>query len=159
IADDGTNDQVLINFYPKNKLNQGSPSWQIKQGKGLTIGQGAAGSPIGISIAETTGVVTVPGLKVGGTVDFGIRTAQLLDMYGPGYGIGVQSYTHYFRSDKNFAWFKGGGHSHTTFDPGTNGTVAMVLSDGKLGLGLGTQGEPAEMLHVQGNARITGTIN
>ena len=66
---------------------------------------------------------------------FGLGARQALNLYSTNYGIGVQSSTQYFRSDSNFAWFIDGTHSNTELDPGTGGTAAMVLHDGKLGIG------------------------
>jgi hypothetical protein len=69
------------------------------------------------------------------SLGFGSSTRQMLNLYGTNYGIGVQGYTQYYRSSSNFAWYTGGTHSDTSLDPGTGGTAAMVLQDGKLGIG------------------------
>jgi hypothetical protein len=58
---------------------------------------------------------------------FGNQTRQMLNLYGTGYGIGVQNYVTYFRSGQIFAWFVGGVHSDTSLDPGTGGTMLMEL--------------------------------
>jgi hypothetical protein len=56
----------------------------------------------------------------------GQQTRQMLNLWGTGYGIGVQTATEYFRSDHAFAWYIGGSHSDTTYDGG-GGTVMMQL--------------------------------
>ncbi|WP_260441919.1 hypothetical protein [Microcystis aeruginosa] len=80
-----------------------------------------------------------------GSLSFGSRTGQLINLWDIKYGIGIQQATQYFRTDGNFAWYKGGSHSsNTAFDPGTNpgsnpptqGTTLMVLdADGNLRIG------------------------
>src|SRR5204863_8883137 len=67
--------------------------------------------------------------EVTGKVDFGSQTRQMLNLWGSPtqYGIGVQSFTEYFRSDSDFAWFIHGAHSDAADDPGTGGTRQMQL--------------------------------
>ena len=43
-----------------------------------------------------------------GVLGFGSKTRQMINLWNANYGIGVQTWTHYFRTDKNFAWYKGG---------------------------------------------------
>jgi hypothetical protein len=62
---------------------------------------------------------------------FGNQTRQMLNLYGIGYGIGVQDYTEYFRTDGDFAWYLGGSHSNNQYDPG-GGSILMVLNNGGL---------------------------
>ncbi|HWK88591.1 MAG TPA: tail fiber domain-containing protein, partial [Longimicrobium sp.] len=64
-------------------------------------------------------------------------------------GIGVQSSTHYFRSDAHFAWFRGGAHHNDALNPGAGGAALMVLNNGSLGIGTAA---PAARLHVAGGA-------
>ena len=63
----------------------------------------------------------------GGSLGFGVTTRQMLNLYSTSYGIGVQSSTMYCRSGSRFSWHRGGSHSNTENDPGTNGVVAMTL--------------------------------
>jgi len=63
---------------------------------------------------------------------FGSTTRQMLNLYGDGYGIGVQSSTLYQRSNYRFSWFLGGVHSNTQNDPGAGGLVLMTLTSGGL---------------------------
>src|SRR5690348_7505965 len=64
-------------------------------------------------------------------INFGNRLAELLTLWSPTYGIGIQSSTFYQRSDKNFAWYKGGSYSDRPLDPG-GGQKMMSLTDGNL---------------------------
>jgi hypothetical protein len=82
------------------------------------------------------GNVTVAGnlteqkdVTVAGGVNFGASMRQMVTLWNPGSGIGVQSNTVYFRSSSNFAWFMGGAHSNGQIDPGSGGTTMMSLKD------------------------------
>jgi len=78
---------------------------------------------------------TINGLNNTGNLSFGATTRQMLNLWGTQYGIGVQSYDAYFRTDSGagFAWFAGGEHSNLHYNPGTLGTTLMTLdSDGGL---------------------------
>lgn len=63
---------------------------------------------------------------------FGNTTRQMLNLWGDGYGIGVQAATLYFRSDENFSWYMGGVHSNSNGSPGTDGTQLMRLNSSGL---------------------------
>lgn len=91
------------------------------------------GDPLAPISVNNDGNVTVANPY---TLNFGSSTRQMVNLYGTMYGIGVQGYTQYFRSDRDFAWYMDGVHSDTRSDPGTGGTVAMLLNDsGNLGIG------------------------
>lgn len=62
---------------------------------------------------------------------------QKINLWQTNYGIGVQNLTQYFRSDVNFAWYRGGTHHQSEFNPG-GGTLDMVLKQGDLALGRST---------------------
>jgi hypothetical protein len=72
-----------------------------------------------------------------GSLSFGAVTRQMLNLWGPGtYGIGVQNYVLYFRTDSaapfnGFAWYKGGVHANNPYDPG-GGTMLMMLDQAGL---------------------------
>ncbi|MEI8291949.1 MAG: tail fiber domain-containing protein, partial [Verrucomicrobiota bacterium] len=51
---------------------------------------------------------------------------QILNLYGSGYGIGVQRLTTYFRSGGGYAWFNGGAHNDNQNNSG-GGTTLMTL--------------------------------
>ena len=63
---------------------------------------------------------------------FGSFKRQMFNAYGAIYGLGVQDYTMYFRTDPfgAFSWFRGGVHADTQFAPGSGGTEVMRLDSG-----------------------------
>jgi hypothetical protein len=65
---------------------------------------------------------------------FGSSSRQMINLWGSGYGIGVQSFTHYFRTDASgsFSWYRGGNHSDSANTPGTGGTEMMRLNSSGL---------------------------
>ena len=62
---------------------------------------------------------------------------QKLHLYSTGetFGIGVQSWTQYFRSEGNFAWYKGGKHHLGICNPGEGGQTLMVIQNTNVGIG------------------------
>ncbi|WP_222931259.1 hypothetical protein, partial [Xanthovirga aplysinae] len=71
-----------------------------------------------------------------GALSFGSSKRQMINLWNTNYGIGIQSSTQYYRTAAHFAWFRGGSHSDSGFDPGSGGSVMMVLNDsGNLGIG------------------------
>ncbi|MFO1306010.1 MAG: tail fiber domain-containing protein [Burkholderiales bacterium] len=69
-----------------------------------------------------------------GEVDFGSQERQMLNLWGPAnYGIGVQAFTLYSRTDGAFAWFLDGVHSNSANDPGAGGSVLATLQAGASG--------------------------
>jgi len=88
-------------------------------------------------------------------LNFSGGSRQMINMgTGDSNGIGVQTSATYFRTDGNYAWFKGGSHSDTTYDSGGGGTTQMVLTgDGHLGIGTSN---PTERLDVNGGLRVVG---
>ncbi len=64
-----------------------------------------------------------------GNLSFGSIARQMLNLWNTAYAIGVQSYDLYLRTDTGagFAWFEGGTHSNTHYDPGTGGRTLMTL--------------------------------
>ncbi|MDJ0628981.1 MAG: hypothetical protein QNJ44_12035 [Rhodobacter sp.] len=65
-----------------------------------------------------------------GALEFGQEFRQVLnfDVAGQSSGIGVQDDTLYFRSDKNFAWYRGGGPDDGELSPG-GGARAMSVDN------------------------------
>ena len=68
--------------------------------------------------------VTIPT----GPLRFGAQTRQMINLWNTQYGIGVQAGTTYFRTDNQFAWFRGGGHNDTMSSPGAGGARLMALN-------------------------------
>jgi hypothetical protein len=85
-----------------------------------------------VVINGTTGITGNTSIGQAASLSFGAQTRQMLNLFGtPGqYGIGVQAFTQYYRTDVNggFAWFGGGSHSDAQFDPGTGGRLAASLT-------------------------------
>jgi hypothetical protein len=75
------------------------------------------------------------GGTMSGDLSFGVSMRQMLNLWNTVYGIGVQTNTQYFRSGGAFAWYSGGSHSNTQFDPGTSGTTLMKLTGTTLSVG------------------------
>jgi|GEM_PF-4007008 len=94
-------------------------------------------------------------LSVTETLNFGSSTRQMLNLYNMDYGIGIQNSTQYFRTNSNFAWYKGGSHNDTALNPG-GGTVQMVIKDNNVGIGTDS---PEAKLEVNGDVKITGRIS
>ena len=94
------------------------------------------------NVGITTVVIDSAGLtldrsdknKEGGRLVFGPYTGQVIALHYGDYGIGVQDYTQYFRTKKNFAWYKGGDHNDGELNHG-GGVVQMVIKDGNVGIG------------------------
>ena len=113
----------------------------------MIVGNKSGGSVRRVSIWDS---LEVNGdLNVNSSLKFSTTTRQKIDLYQASYGIGVQSNTQYFRTARNFAWFKAGSHHTTGFNPGSGGTVQMVISDRSVGIGTTT---PAARLQVRGGA-------
>jgi hypothetical protein len=105
----------------------------INSSQVATFANTISGNINGNAATVTNGVYTSGDQTIGGTktfsgsITFGSSTRQMITLWGSVYGIGVQSGTQYFRADDNFAWFRDGVHSDTTFDPGSGGVLAMKL--------------------------------
>jgi hypothetical protein len=78
---------------------------------------------------------TAGDVGIGRSVLFGFQARQMLNLYGAGFGIGVQTANLYYRSGAGFAWHVGGQHSDATYDPGAGGTTLMTLDDQGLKFG------------------------
>ena len=71
----------------------------------------------------------------GGNLLFGATTRQMINLYNASYGIGVQPFTVYFRSENTgndgaggWSWYKGGVHADVTNGPGVGGVELMRLA-------------------------------
>ncbi len=118
-----------------------------------------------LSVAGTgnfTGTLDVGGaldVGVGGALSFGSAKRQMINLYSTTYGIGVQTLTTYFRTNQNFAWYKGGTHSGdeltSSNDPLDGSVTQMVIKDGKVGIGTPTPGARLQVVG-GGVATLTG---
>lgn len=86
--------------------------------------------------ANTFNIRAAGGIHVNGdsAMFFGSSVRQMINLWSDRYGIGVQSSTHYFRTDSagSFSWFRGGTHSNNANSPGTGGVEMMRLNSGGL---------------------------
>jgi hypothetical protein len=98
-----------------------------------------------------------------GHLNFGSQVRQMINLWDVKYGIGVQDFTLYFRSDADFCWYRQGTHNNTRGNAG-GGVLAMKLDDtsrltitgdaivnGRAGIGTAT---PGFKLDVADRARI-----
>lgn len=111
----------------------------------MIVGNKSAGMGRRVSIwdrLEVNGSVVVNGA---GTLNFGATVRQMINLWKTSYGIGVQSNTQYFRSNRNFVWYKGGTHADGQLDAG-GGIVQMVINDRNVGIGTAA---PRKQLHIQ----------
>jgi hypothetical protein len=84
------------------------------------LGAGAAPSDNGITI-DTLGAV-----GVGKSINFGSTPRQMLNMFGIGFGVGVQTGNLYYRSGGGYAWHIGGVHNDANYNSGGGTTVATL---------------------------------
>src|SRR5262245_9812051 len=82
------------------------------------------------------GVGDLMSINPSGNVFFGNQTRQMLNLWGTGFGIGVQTANLYYRSGGGFAWHWGGVHNDNTYNSG-GGTTLMTLDH--LGLSFGAR--------------------
>ena len=129
LGDNGTfvwADDTLTTFF-----SSGPNQFLIRAANGVAINTNtpATGSALTVNGNTTvTGNTTVAGnTNTTGAIGFGNATRQMLNLYATAYGIGVQSYSFYLRSDSEFAWFRGGVHDNGTGNPGSGGTRQMRL--------------------------------
>ncbi|MGJ8589611.1 MAG: hypothetical protein ACSHXW_15790 [Yoonia sp.] len=81
-----------------------------------------------------------------GALNFGQEFREVLNfnVSGQSSSIGVQDETLYFRSDRNFAWYRGGGHSDVALSGG-GGARAMYLNN-------------TSQLNIDGGLRTPGNV-
>jgi hypothetical protein len=98
----------------------------LSGGAGDGIGVGAFGifdestGTYGFSITPTDDV------GIGKNINFGSTPRQMLNMFGTGFGIGVQTADMYFRTGAGFAWYVGGSPNIATYNSGGGTTVATL---------------------------------
>ncbi len=121
-------------FVGVNSLDQTQAgNYALIQGSGSDNGTTYLNSPTSVRlrtnnndqmIVNSNGTINV---KETANLNFGNQTRQMLTLWNPDYGIGVQNSTLYFRSGNNFAWYRGSSHNDNVFHPGNNGRTLMRL--------------------------------
>jgi hypothetical protein len=104
--------------------------WFRSTGPDQFLVRARGGVAINSSTPTAGAALTVNGnasLIGAGNLAFGATTRQMINLWTTIYGIGVQPYIHYARTDNSFAWYMGGTHSDATWDPGAGGTRQMTL--------------------------------
>jgi hypothetical protein len=78
--------------------------------------------------ANDTSLIRVHGdATIEGLLQMGAKTRQMVNLFGTGYGIGIQDFAFYERTGDEFFWYRGGNHSNSHGDPGLGGTQLMHL--------------------------------
>lgn len=106
-------------------IGDGSNPATIPQRLTVGYGTGTAAKDTNVFTVGADGNATLPS----GSLSFGSQQAQILNLSGTGYGIGVQTDTLYFRSDSDFAFYVGGKYSSTQDDPGSGGSISLLIDD------------------------------
>lgn len=129
------------------------------------VGAGTAGGNRKLQFWAEGGATFNGSLTISGNVSIGTSSAlsfgsavrQMINLWSTEYGIGVQNGTQYFRTGKNFAWYKGGAHNDGELNAGASGAVQMVINDGNVGIGITP---PTKRLHVEaGELRVRASHN
>ncbi|MFB2918632.1 hypothetical protein [Aerosakkonema funiforme] len=90
-----------------------------------------------------------------GALNFGSTKRQMINLWNTTHGIGIQTSTVYFRTDGNFAWYKGGGHNDQELNTGGGEFQMVINKDGNVGIGTVS---PSAKLDVNGQAKINGDL-
>ena len=130
-----------------------SGNWEWNEGiilkRGGNVGIGTSDPKAKLHVSGSGNVTG--NLEVGGSLSFGSRNGQLLNLWSTDLGIGVQYNTLYFRTSDHFAWYKGGKHDD---DPSKlNGATRLMVIKSNGNVGIGTS-DPTAKLHVSGAIRV-----
>ena len=107
--------------------DMGAVRSQLGLENSATITADDANTGDAIVLRDASGDFSCNNITSSGSVSFGSSVRQMINLWSTSYGIGVQSNTQYYRTAGGFAWFKGGSHSGTANNAGTNGALAMKL--------------------------------
>jgi hypothetical protein len=100
---------------------------------------------------------TTADINIPGNINFGAKERQMLNLWNANYGIGIQDFTLYFRTDSDFCWFLRGVHVSGRSDPG-GGVLAMKLDSGS-NLSVSGNFTAAGNGTIGGNLSVGGTEN
>jgi hypothetical protein len=81
----------------------------------------------GLHVTSATTTVGVPAIFQS-SISFGTQENQMINLFNTNYGIGVQDYGFYQRSDRDFVWYKGG--QQRSPQDGQGGGVMLMHLDG-----------------------------
>jgi len=115
-----------------------------------------------LSLDDSGNLNTTADINVPGHINFGASERQMLNLWNANYGIGIQDFTLYFRTDTDFCWFLRGVHANGRSDPG-GGVLSMKLDSGSNLSVIGNfsaagNGTIGGSLSVGGNADISGNL-
>jgi predicted subunit of tRNA(5-methylaminomethyl-2-thiouridylate) methyltransferase len=146
----GGNNNADIEFY--RGARESEQVSMIINGTNGNVGIGTDRPSAKLEVAGTTKLNGDVDIATSGSLFFGREVRQMINLWSNSYGIGIQSYTQYYRTNKNFAWYKGGSHNDGELNAGAGGTVQMVIKDGNVGIGTRS---PSAKLEVNGNVKAT----
>ncbi len=114
-----------------------------------------------VSTALTTqisGKVSKTGDTISGNLSFATSSLrQMLNLWGSSYGIGIQSYTTYFRTGSQFQWYKGGSHNDDK-DHAGGGTSLMKLDTNGTLTATTFSGSGASLTNINASNISSGTL-
>ena len=136
--------QLMVGPWPANPAGYGfvgvnsldqtqAGNYALLQGTGSDNGTTYVNSPTSVRLRIGNGdrlTIASDGtiaIANNSSMNFGNQTRQMLTLWNPDYGIGIQSSTMYCRTGGNFAWYQGSGHNDNVFHPGLNGRTLMRL--------------------------------
>lgn len=139
----------------------GTYSWLQGHGQqAIAINPHGGNVGIGTGTTAPAAKLHVEGdLRVTGALGFGNVSRQMVNLWGTAYGIGVQSFTTYLRTDGNFAFYKGGTHNDAELNPGGGTALAILGGDGTLRAGAFRFGNNSVLSGDQGGSIELGGDN
>lgn len=144
----GTSGAQATYAFPYESLGTDNPNQNLRLISGNAIFTHAAK---GFTVSKDQG--GSGDLGVEGALSFGASVRQMVNLWNANYGVGVQSGTLYFRTDKNVAFYKAGAHDNAELSAGAGGAAMLVINNGNVGIGTAT---PEGILHAVGNL-VLGT--
>jgi len=143
-GDEGT--FVWADFTSGAFASTGPNQFLVRAAGGMAVNTNTPSAGAALTV---NGTVSIPGSE--NILTFGSNLRQMINLWGGSgeYGIGVQDFTQYFRtnSDGGFAWFAGGSHNNAQGNPGPGGRRAASLT-GSGGFSVfSSDGEPSMSIH------------